>query len=412
MRCRPLLVLFPLMLTVSFTPVLAKKKPLSNLTLQWAPTTKVGELGLGAIDLTALQGVRVEVGAFTDARSGPPELIGENREDADDGVVLPVSTADSVPEFCRGQLRRFLSELGLPIVDSGGTVVLTAEVTELKVVEESTYVGSVLLNVAVRDASGSLRWKGVVTGSAKRFGRSYSAENYNETLSDALLDADAVLARSQEFLAALRSTAGSQAVAPAPRVDRQVPAPISTQGTKPSAGSEAERLSNQDIVALAASGLGDSIILAKIQQAPAEGFDVSVDALVALKKKGVSQPVIEAMIRRSEARSATPPSSGGSATNPSGMPVGSSPVASSTGADGRPHRPGEVTLYFTDRPAGHYRELGRVSAQKYNLVGISRKRGEIDADLKKEAAKLGANAVINITEDFAGVSGVAVVLTE
>ncbi|MEA2240426.1 MAG: hypothetical protein QOC81_5150 [Thermoanaerobaculia bacterium] len=69
-----------------------------------------------------------------------------------------------------------------------------------------------------------------------------------------------------------------------------------------------------------------------------------------------------------------------------------------------------VKLFLTTPPSQPYKELGRVASGKYNTMGVSRSRDAIDAELKKKAAALGADAVMNITEDMADVSGVAVKL--
>lgn len=57
----------------------------------------------------------------------------------------------------------------------------------------------------------------------------------------------------------------------------------------------AESLSNDTILALTAAGLGDEAIVAKIQSSEAQ-FDVSTAKILDLKGKGVSGPVIAAMI--------------------------------------------------------------------------------------------------------------------
>jgi hypothetical protein len=62
----------------------------------------------------------------------------------------------------------------------------------------------------------------------------------------------------------------------------------------PTAGS-ALVLTNADIVKLTAAGLPDSVILAKIESSSC-GFDLSTDALVALKQASVRDPIIEAMM--------------------------------------------------------------------------------------------------------------------
>ncbi len=65
----------------------------------------------------------------------------------------------------------------------------------------------------------------------------------------------------------------------------------------------AERaLTNADVVALAGAGLGDEAVIAKIRQAPAESLDVSTEAILDLRRKGVSGAVIQAMVERAGAR--------------------------------------------------------------------------------------------------------------
>jgi hypothetical protein len=61
-------------------------------------------------------------------------------------------------------------------------------------------------------------------------------------------------------------------------------------------------LTNADVIELANAKLGDDIVVAKIQQAPKEELDVSTDSLLALKKAGVGNAVVDAMIKRVSAR--------------------------------------------------------------------------------------------------------------
>lgn len=191
---------------------------------------------------------------------------------------------------------------------------------------------------------------------------------------------------------------------------------------------EEEVLSNKDIVALTKAKLGDDILLEKIKQSPKEAFDVSTDGLIALKKDGVSQGTIAAIMKRVQLRNhpdaaapETPTADvsaddNGKAEKPSRWKVwkrgteAKSPDEHTKSNDDASKKPDEIRLFFTDKPASPYKELGRVSAGKYNLVGITRDRAAIDQELRKKASELGANAVINITEDFASVSGVAVAL--
>jgi len=63
-------------------------------------------------------------------------------------------------------------------------------------------------------------------------------------------------------------------------------------------GAGEKALTNDDIVSLSKAGLGDEVIVSKIQQAPREALDVSVEALLKLKKNGLSQPVLDAMVKK------------------------------------------------------------------------------------------------------------------
>jgi hypothetical protein len=64
------------------------------------------------------------------------------------------------------------------------------------------------------------------------------------------------------------------------------------------AASAGEALSNDDVVAMVLAGLGDELVIMKIEQAPEERLDVSTDALIKLKELGVSQEVLGAMVKR------------------------------------------------------------------------------------------------------------------
>jgi hypothetical protein len=77
--------------------------------------------------------------------------------------------------------------------------------------------------------------------------------------------------------------------------------PLSAQAEAP--------LTNEDVLKMVAAGLGDELVLAKVKEAPAVEFALEVDELLALKRAGVSEKVVEAMLRRKEGSSAQPPES-------------------------------------------------------------------------------------------------------
>lgn len=67
---------------------------------------------------------------------------------------------------------------------------------------------------------------------------------------------------------------------------------------QPRAGVAQETLTNQDVLKMAAAGLGDELIVGKIQEAPRVAFQLSVDDLVALHNAGLSEQVVHAMLER------------------------------------------------------------------------------------------------------------------
>lgn len=74
---------------------------------------------------------------------------------------------------------------------------------------------------------------------------------------------------------------------------------------------EEEPLTNSDVISLAKAGLADDLIVAKIRQAPSVEFLLDTDSLVALKRDGVSDAAVKAMLDR-----VTPPAAAPAPTLP------------------------------------------------------------------------------------------------
>src|SRR5262245_21458725 len=66
-----------------------------------------------------------------------------------------------------------------------------------------------------------------------------------------------------------------------------------------------EVLTNQLVVDMVKAGLSERVVVAKIRTSPTN-FDTGTDALIALKKNGVPEKVIEAMMSPTAAASAAP----------------------------------------------------------------------------------------------------------
>jgi hypothetical protein len=179
---------------------MAATKPLKGIPLVWKPTSSASEYGI--INLTGASGVKIELRALEDTRE-KPDLIGENRDKEDEGIVLPVTTSEKPAAFITEHLQKIFSNAGLNMVTTGGDAVVSGEVKRFFVLETSTYQAEVTLSITVKNGKGTLLWSGVAGGEAKRYGRSYKAENYYEALSDALMDAAYKLLQNEAFIKAL-----------------------------------------------------------------------------------------------------------------------------------------------------------------------------------------------------------------
>jgi hypothetical protein len=104
-----------------------------------------------------------------------------------------------------------------------------------------------------------------------------------------------------------------------------------------------EVLTNDAVIAMKRAGLSDAVILAKIRSSQSR-FDVSTQALVGLKAAGLSDPIIEAMV------SHTGPVAGAAApaAPPAAAPAPAGPVA---GRDAIYHTSGDRYVELRAAPA-------------------------------------------------------------
>ena len=187
---RTILAVFLLSVALTASP---KTKLLEHIPLQWRPTSG---LQLGTTQTTVST---VTIAPFTDGRDNK-EVIGENRED---NVPKPVTTTDDVGTFVSTHIRQLFDEAGVKTVDSNGEVIIKGEVKKFFVREESTYKSTVEIHLTMIDQDGKTLWKGLASGEATRFGRSYIAENYYEVLSDALVNTVSSMLQAAEFRKAM-----------------------------------------------------------------------------------------------------------------------------------------------------------------------------------------------------------------
>jgi len=167
---------------------------LQQVPLQWKPTS---ELKLGAVQMPQTP---IHFEAFEDARADKA-AIGENRED--DAHPKPVTTRDDVGAFVSNHMRELFDRAGLKTVDGNAAVTIRGEVRQFFVRETGTYKAEVAVHLTVIGRDGSTLWSGLASGEATRFGRSYKLENYEEVLSDALVNTVSSMLQSAQFQKAL-----------------------------------------------------------------------------------------------------------------------------------------------------------------------------------------------------------------
>ncbi len=183
-----------ILLLLLFVAAEANAALLEQVPLQWKPTS---ELKLGAAQMPQTP---IEFESFQDARADKA-AIGENRED--DAHPKPVTTRDDVGAFVSGHMRELFERAGLKTVDSNAAVTIRGEVRQFFVRETGTYKGEVAVHLTVIGHDGRTLWSGVASGEATRFGRSYKLENYDEVLSDALVNTVSSMLQSAQFQKAL-----------------------------------------------------------------------------------------------------------------------------------------------------------------------------------------------------------------
>jgi len=171
---------------------------LENVPLVWKPE-KQPQASAGAASSDFFK-AKVKVAPMTDSRQDAA-LIGENKEKM---PARQVTTSDNVAAFVTTQFKMLLASAGMTVVDSGENAVIKGDVKRFFVTETDTYVGEVRLGITVTDPAGKPLWQGQTSGTSNRVGRSYSLENYYQSLSDALSDATSHLLQDQAFETAVR----------------------------------------------------------------------------------------------------------------------------------------------------------------------------------------------------------------
>jgi hypothetical protein len=185
-------------------------RTLTNVPLTWSPS-----------DTLDLGGVRQNFGApatlhflpFEDT-APDPQLIGKNVEPdrihhwdpgtgRDKPLPVDVTTSDQVGRFVSQHMQDLFAQAGYRAADTNAERVVSGVVHKFFVEEGSLYRATLDLSLTVRDQNGKVLWSGTVQGTSSTFGRSYSLENYEQVLSDSVMDAVDQLLQNSPFNKAL-----------------------------------------------------------------------------------------------------------------------------------------------------------------------------------------------------------------
>ena len=127
--------------------------------------------------------------------------IGENTEGK---TPVPIYTDSNVGKFLDQWITDRMRGLGLTITQDNPERIITLELLELWASESSFYGCAIRVKVQVLTPDGKEIWAGLVGGTGENVGRSLKVVNYQETISNAILDLVYTLAREPKFNQSLR----------------------------------------------------------------------------------------------------------------------------------------------------------------------------------------------------------------
>lgn len=134
-----------------------------------------------------------------DSRGEEAGLIGQNIEESE-AVPIHESPKGASELLVTDALEKELAALGGRVVESGAANrVLRVKLLKLWIQEDNTYNGELRVRVQVVDPSGTVLADVLAVGTAKRFGRSLSVENYQETIESMLQNMMENLFQNVEF---------------------------------------------------------------------------------------------------------------------------------------------------------------------------------------------------------------------
>ncbi|MBK5295537.1 MAG: hypothetical protein JJE40_00180 [Vicinamibacteria bacterium] len=143
-------------------------------------------------------------------------------------------------------------------------------------------------------------------------------------------------------------------------------------------------MTNADVVSMTAAKLSDDVIVGAVQQAATTDFDLSPEALIALRNADVSDHVIKAMQARAKSQTAN-----GANASPTGNPT-------EPGTQPPPSEPCRVFITEEEPPSGAYVVVRKEVQAGKKFYGSH--DDNLMKELAKQAEKVGADAIIKFHE--------------
>ncbi len=197
MKKTALLIVLALVAVWAAGTLSARPKSVS-VPLTWSPNPR-DDYHAPTIDLTG--GINTLRLLPIEDKREKRDQIGENSEEKE---AVPVYTNSNVPDFLTRTLTAQFKSLGLDLVESNAACELHGELRELWVTEKSSYSAVIRVKFTMTDSAGKELWTAMVSGSGENWGRSLKAENYNETICNAILGLIANVVQDPGFKAALK----------------------------------------------------------------------------------------------------------------------------------------------------------------------------------------------------------------
>lgn len=114
-----------------------------------------------------------------------------------------LKTSSDVASFCTTVLQDRFKALGAPFVESGAAFTLKVDLQQWFAEETDEYHGTARVVVSLIGPDGAVVWTKQLAGKSAQGGRDHTEDNYNETLSAALVDVMRQLLTGRDFEGAL-----------------------------------------------------------------------------------------------------------------------------------------------------------------------------------------------------------------